>query len=94
MLCHNISYQFSIDKQPVKGNGDNQQEENGDSDYSSSQLSEWESSDNSVSLEREDADDPTTLPQASSKKHSEANEKLRPTLIPLSGDLEGKLLPH
>ena len=61
-----------------------------DSGYSGSRRSESDSSGSSVALEMED--NSTNLSQASSEEHSEASEKLRPTLIPLSGDLEGKLL--
>ena len=63
---------------------------NSDSGYSSSRQSESDSGGSSVALEMED--NSTNLSQASSEEHSEPSEKLRPTFIPLSGDLEGKLL--
>ena len=90
MNCHcDHFYQFSIDKQAAvskelkKSNNHKEEEGNGDSDYSDSQL---ESSDSSIVLEMED--DSMSLSQASSDEQLEAYEN---GPIFLSRDLEGKL---
>ena len=64
-----------------------EQRESHDSGYDYSQLSELESSKNSVALEMEE--DSTSLSQATLDEQLEASEKNAPIL--LSGDLEGKL---